>query len=537
MQRIRAMIGLAALLGLGTATALGGQYMSQYWHKSSTPPDGIHWGPSYPIEVPTVRGAWGEPVEMAAPYNSKPPSGAEAARAMIASSQPLDMVQQSGYFKDSAFPIMPTGGQCPGGVCPAPGVGGPPATMISPPGIAAAPAAPLPPGLRPPGAVAAVGALTGAPAAPFPVQRTEVRFVGPAGMKISWYGPSADGRAAFGPQYLQAPARYNFLQASIYRLKLSDIPNRPGLELYPTLEVVPAKPKTCTFLAHSAVPITFTEEDFEQVAAGNFVVKVIYLPDPQFQDLAVTGPDEVVSSRLEPGIDPIIEAKRRGCILLVVRLGNIDLEAPNTPAMDAPNPFAPVAPACPPGVTPPPLPPPPGAPVPPGLPAVPGVPFAGQQPMPNMPNPMAPNMPGRQPMMPYGMLNGQPLQPGTMEMQRNPGMVPPGQMLPPPGVPGMYPTGTQFPSQMLPPAAAPGTYPTGTQLPGQMLPPIQGMPGTNPSSMQLPGQTGMPTSRLSSPSGVQSAKYQSGTSASQRLPTLAELAGQPENAKAPSVTR
>ncbi len=137
--------------------------------------------------------------------------------------------------------------------------------------------------------------------------------------------------------------RYNFLQASIYRLKLSDIPNRPGVELYPTLEVVPSKAKTCTFLSHSAVPVVFTEEDFEQVAAGNFVVKVIYLPDPQFQDLAATGPDEVVSSRLEPGMDPIVEAKRRGSILLVVRLGNIDLEAPNTPAMDSPNPFHPQA--------------------------------------------------------------------------------------------------------------------------------------------------------------------------------------------------
>lgn len=56
MQRIRAMIGLAALLGLGTATALGGQFMSQYWNKSTTPPDGIHWGPQYPIQVPTVQG-------------------------------------------------------------------------------------------------------------------------------------------------------------------------------------------------------------------------------------------------------------------------------------------------------------------------------------------------------------------------------------------------------------------------------------------------------------------------------------------------
>src|SRR5262249_19619158 len=108
--------------------------------------------------------------------------------------------------------------------------------------------------------------------------------------------------------------------------------------LYPTLEIVPANAKTATFLAHAAVPVNFTEEDFEQVAAGNFIVKVIYLPDPQFQDLAATGPDEVVSSPLEPGVDPAVEAERRGSIRAVIRLGVIDREAPNTPSMEAPDP-------------------------------------------------------------------------------------------------------------------------------------------------------------------------------------------------------
>src|SRR5205823_1768884 len=126
----------------------------------------------------------------------------------------------------------------------------------------------------------------------------------PAGMKVSWYAPGGEpGKGGFGSNQIEAPGRYNFVQAAIYRLKLSDIPGRPGLELYPTLEVVPCNAKTEAFLAHSAVPVAFTDEDFEQVAAGNYLVKVIYLPDPQFQDLAAAGPDEVVSTRLEPGAD------------------------------------------------------------------------------------------------------------------------------------------------------------------------------------------------------------------------------------------
>ena len=190
----------------------------------------------------------------------------------------------------------------------------------------------------PPGAVAAVGCPPGG-TPPFAIRRSSVRFAGPSGMKIAWYGPTDDGKYGFPPNaYLTAPGRYNFLQAAIYRLKLSDIPNRPGLDLYPTMEVVPVNNKTATFLAHSSIPVNITEEDLNQVTAGNFVVKVIYLPDPQNQDLATTGAEEIISSRLEPGADPIAEAVRRGSILLILRIGNILLELPNTPAMDAPAP-------------------------------------------------------------------------------------------------------------------------------------------------------------------------------------------------------
>src|SRR5262249_58845575 len=138
---------------------------------------------------------------------------------------------------------------------------------------------------------------------------------------------------SFAGNQIEAPGRYNFLQAAIYRLKLSEIPGRPGVDLYPTLEVVPANFKTDAFLAHSAVPVYFTEEDLDQVAAGNYLVKVIYLPDPQFQDLAIAGPEEIVSTRLEPGVDPIPEAYRRASILLGVRLRNTDLDPANSPAM------------------------------------------------------------------------------------------------------------------------------------------------------------------------------------------------------------
>ena len=102
-------------------------------------------------------------------------------------------------------------------------------------------------------------------------------------------GSPGTGPAGLSDTVLTTPARYNFPQGGIYRLKLSNIPGRGDVDLYPTLEVVPATAKTAAYLAHSSVPISFTDEDFEQVLAGNFLVKVIYLPDPAFQDLAAVG--------------------------------------------------------------------------------------------------------------------------------------------------------------------------------------------------------------------------------------------------------
>jgi hypothetical protein len=419
-----AWVLLAALAG---GAAHGGQYMSQVWNPPT--PDGIHWGAHLQPTVPGLMGPWGQSVPMAAPYNASPPSGDAAARAMLAQSMPLELLQQAGYNPN--FQLV-QGLGCPPGGCPTPGLAPPgvlpPGNLIAPPGVSPVPPG-LAPGLRPPGAVAAVGALTGPAVSPFAVQRTEVRFVGPAGMRVTWYAPGPDGRPTFGPQYLEAPGRYNFLQAAIYRLRLSNMPNHPGLVLYPTLEVVPSKAKTATFLAHSAVPVNITEEDIEQVEAGNFVVKVIYLPDPQFQDLAATGPDEVVSSRLEPGVDPIIEAQRRGCILLVVRLGNILLEASGTPPMDAPNPF------CPPGV--------------------------GQAPAP--PAQMAPGLPMPPPQAPYYGAYGM-QQPPAGYPGVPPGALPPGGM--PPGMmpPGMMPPGNRGLAPGMPavlPPPGPQTSPSG----------------------------------------------------------------------------
>jgi hypothetical protein len=163
------------------------------------------------------------------------------------------------------------------------------------------------------------------------MKTTQVRFVGPPGISVGWVVPGG-----FADNQLVTPARYNFPQNATYRLKVSNIPGREGLTLYPTLQIYPADPTTDAYLSHNSVPIEITVEDLDQVESNNFVTKVIYLPAPRFQDLAIPGVETLVSTRLDPGVDPVAEAARRGTIMAVLRMGNADLEAFGPPRPSAP---------------------------------------------------------------------------------------------------------------------------------------------------------------------------------------------------------
>ncbi|MBV8382797.1 MAG: hypothetical protein JOZ63_09325 [Planctomycetaceae bacterium] len=303
----------------------------------------------------------------------------------------------------------------------------------------------------------------------FPNVKSQVYFLDPDGMRIGWQTGAGAGERVYLAAQLIVPARYNFLQGYIYRLKLTDIPGRPGVQLYPTIEVAPATPATDAYLTHNPIPLQFTAEDFDQVIdGGNFVTKVIYLPDPKYQELAIAGVETLVSTRLEPGVDPILEADKRGTILMIVRLGAIDLEMPTAGGGMV------VAP---------------GAVVPPG--AVIG------------PNGAIPSQPGVAPgtVVPPGAVIGPngaiPSQPGVA-----PGTVLPPGALPPGAVPTptiesvpvdtapVTPAPTVPGAPTPPPAAAPTPPPPVPSLPAPGEPPAPATPPATPAP--APGEASEP---------------------------------------------
>jgi len=158
------------------------------------------------------------------------------------------------------------------------------------------------------------------------VPTSQINFLGLESLVINW---DAREPGAFDSSPFVCPATHDFAQGNIYRLKLSNIPGHPGKELYPTLEIAPTAARTQAFLAHSSVPVEFNDNDFDQVFTGNFVTKVVYLPNPEFQGIAMSGVGTLVNTQLQPGVDPIVEASKRGSILAVIRMGNKDLNATN----------------------------------------------------------------------------------------------------------------------------------------------------------------------------------------------------------------
>ena len=73
------------------------------------------------------------------------------------------------------------------------------------------------------------------------------------------------------------------------------------------------------WLAANAIPVNVSREDVQQLTAGQSITKVIYLAKSSRAPVG-SAVEVLVNTRLDPGVDPIAEADRRGTVLAVLRL-------------------------------------------------------------------------------------------------------------------------------------------------------------------------------------------------------------------------
>ena len=138
-------------------------------------------------------------------------------------------------------------------------------------------------------------------------------------------GASAYGGAALQSLNLTADTAYQVAVGvgHTYRLRIADMPESPGAELFPSIEVLD-RLHPPTGLKHDfPIPIVITEEEINHALAGKLVTKVIYLEQPQ---LAASRPleehDDFRTVTLPNRTNLLAEADQRGRPLVILRLGS-----------------------------------------------------------------------------------------------------------------------------------------------------------------------------------------------------------------------
>jgi uncharacterized repeat protein (TIGR01451 family) len=147
-----------------------------------------------------------------------------------------------------------------------------------------------------------------------------VRFGGPAGVRTTFYQGRPEGRSFDGPVVVGLRPGYP------YRFQVSHLPERPGVSFFPTVEVrgtLALSPQLAA--GRFPAPVLVTDEDVRAVLAGSLVTKVVYLEDPERAVPTATRPDQPLEITLPPTMDLLCEARQRGRILLIVRLGGRQL--------------------------------------------------------------------------------------------------------------------------------------------------------------------------------------------------------------------
>jgi uncharacterized repeat protein (TIGR01451 family) len=143
-----------------------------------------------------------------------------------------------------------------------------------------------------------------------------VRFIGPPGLRATFYQGQPRGRA------FDAPVVVGMRPGYPYRIQLSHLAGHPGVSIYPTLEVRGSlKLPPRLHAARYPAPVVLTEADIESVLAGNLVSKAVYLEDPERAVPALVPPDLPIENTLLPGRDLLAEARDHGRPMLIIRMG------------------------------------------------------------------------------------------------------------------------------------------------------------------------------------------------------------------------
>ena len=109
----------------------------------------------------------------------------------------------------------------------------------------------------------------------------------------------------------------------VYRFRVSSIPKHPGLEVYPTIEVVNRLYPPLGMELRFPIQIELTQEELVLASRGNMVTRVIYLEDPEQALPARQNNGRQSWFDAAAGDDPLRVADGLGRPMAILRIGGL----------------------------------------------------------------------------------------------------------------------------------------------------------------------------------------------------------------------
>jgi hypothetical protein len=169
-------------------------------------------------------------------------------------------------------------------------------------------------GAMPPGAIGSLRLERGGPLSGY---FQPVRIRAPQGARIALateggFSTAQSNEALVGMQI-----------GPVYRLKITNVPNGEGVEIFPTIEVIDRLYPPPGLALRYPIPIELTQDELELAARGAFVTRVVYVEDPQ-QALPIAPRSSEEQRWLEAptGEDPLVTADRNGRPVAILRIGS-----------------------------------------------------------------------------------------------------------------------------------------------------------------------------------------------------------------------
>lgn len=106
----------------------------------------------------------------------------------------------------------------------------------------------------------------------------------------------------------------------VYRLRISGMPKYPGVEIYPSIELIDHLHPPAGRENEFPIPIILTDSDIRIAESGQLVTRVIYLEQPQIAQQLNPLRREIPQA-VEPKENALKEADRLGRPMAIIRVG------------------------------------------------------------------------------------------------------------------------------------------------------------------------------------------------------------------------